>query len=247
MSADVRPLIVRIDSCRSTSSELAQEADAPHGTVVVCREQTAGRGQRGNHWEAEPGKNLTFSILLRPASLRAACQFELSMVVSLAITDSIGALLPPASAPSIKWPNDIYIGDEKVCGILIENKLSGAFIERSIAGVGININQRRFLSDAPNPTSVVLHNGGTECDLGACLDDVCGRILACWAAYEAAPDPEALRRRYFSRLIRTSGEHPFADAGGRFTAHITGVASDGTLSLSNGRSYAFKEVSFLFE
>ncbi|MCX4264653.1 MAG: biotin--[acetyl-CoA-carboxylase] ligase [Muribaculaceae bacterium] len=241
-----------LDSCASTSSELALCDDAPHGFVVAARSQTAGRGQRGNSWEAEPGKNLTFSILLRPCNLHPARQFELSMVVSLAIADAIDKLLPAGLRTIVKWPNDIYVGLEKICGILIENKLSptpggtgGMVIERSIAGIGINVNQKVFLSDAPNPTSVILHNGGAETSLEPFLADVCRNILEYWSAYEAAPDAEVLRQHYFSRLLWTSGEHRFADKDGRFTAHIVSVASDGMLTLSNGRTYAFKEVSFL--
>ena len=150
------PEITVLDSCRSTSSEFTDPDRFRHGAVIATREQTAGRGQRGNSWEAEPGKNLTFSMLLRPRGLHAARQFELSMVVSLAIADAIDALLPQGVRTAVKWPNDIYIGMEKVCGILIENRLAGPFIEYSVAGIGININQRRFLSDAPNPTSAVV-------------------------------------------------------------------------------------------
>lgn len=241
------PEITVLDSCRSTSSEFTDPDRFRHGAVIATREQTAGRGQRGNSWEAEPGKNLTFSMLLRPRGLHAARQFELSMVVSLAIADAIDALLPQGVRTAVKWPNDIYIGLEKVCGILIENRLSGPFIDYSIAGIGININQRRFLSDAPNPTSVILHNGGVESDLSESLKDVCTRILEYWARFEANPDPHRLKNEYFRRLIWTEGDHPFADASGRFMAHITDVDSDGILHLSNGKTYAFKEVSFLID
>ena len=241
-----------LDSCASTSSELARCEDAPHGFVIAARSQTAGRGQRGNSWEAEPGKNLTFSMLLRPQGLHPARQFELSMVVSLAIADAIDARLPQGVRTIVKWPNDIYVGLEKICGILIENKLAptpggagGLVIERSLAGIGINVNQIVFVSDAPNPTSLILHNGGVETPLEPFLDEVCARILTYWASYEAAPDAEELGRRYFGRLLWTSGEHPFADKDGRFMAHIVSVAPDGMLTLSNGRTYAFKEVSFL--
>lgn len=236
--------ILRVDSCTSTNALLSAMADAPHATVVCTRRQTAGRGQRGNSWEAEPGKNLTFSMLLRPVALHASRQFELSMVVSLAVADAIDAVLPEGVGTQIKWPNDIYVGLEKICGILIENKLSGSDIERSIAGIGINVNQRVFVSDAPNPTSVILKNGGAETDLDAMLDDLVGRIGRYWAAYETSGDAEGLRRSYMGRLMWTDGIHPFADADGAFEAHICDVAPDGMLLLSNGRRYAFKEVSY---
>ena len=239
------PAIEILDSCTSTNAILAARPDAPHGTIIATREQTAGRGQRGNSWEAEPGKNLTFSLLLRPEGLPAPRQFELSMVVSLAIADAIDQALPAGLHTTVKWPNDIYVGLEKICGILIENKLAGRLIERAIAGIGINVNQRVFLSDAPNPTSIILHNGGATTDLDQLLAAVGSRILSYWAAYEANPDLQALKSKYFSRLMWTDGSHTFTDANGSFSAHITDVDPDGTLTISNGRSYAFKEVAYV--
>jgi len=218
--------IVTLDECDSTNTVLSSMPEAASGTVVATRRQTAGRGQRGNSWESEPDKNLTFSQLLMPRRLPGARQFELSMIV--------------------KWPNDIYIGREKVCGILIENRLTGSRIERAIVGAGINVNQRVFTSDAPNQTSIIHHNGGTETELGALLKEVCGLIDSRMAAYEAAPEPEALKQAYMKRLMRTSGRHLFSDAvHGTFEACICDVDFDGTLTLSNGCRYAFKEVIFI--
>ncbi len=241
----MRPLIDILASCASTNTELAGRPDAPHGAIIAAVAQTAGRGQRGNSWEAEPGRNLTFSQLLRPRRLPAARQFELSMVVSLAIAEAIDTRLPDGVRTVIKWPNDIYIGLEKICGILIENKLAGSMIERAIAGIGINVNQRRFLSDAPNTTSVILHNGGVETNLDAFLADVGARILSDFDAYEDFGSPEVLKEKYMQRLMCTVGLHPFSDAAhGMFEACIVDVDYDGTLTLSNGCRYAFKEVSF---
>lgn len=239
------PVITNLDSCTSTNAVLAADTDAPHGTVVATRNQTAGRGQRGNTWEAEPGKNLTFSMLLRPDGLPVNRQFELSMLVSLAIADAIDSQLPEGIRTSIKWPNDIYVGMGKICGILIENKLEGAAIGRSIAGIGINVNQRLFRSDAPNPVSLVMLNGGHETPLDEFLADVTQRIARTTDAYLAHPNPAALKERYKSRLMWTTGEHPFSDADGRFEARITDVDLNGMLHLSNGKTYAFKEVSYI--
>lgn len=239
------PVITILDTCTSTNAVLAADTDAPHGTVIATRNQTAGRGQRGNSWEAEPGKNLTFSMLLRPCGLPVNRQFELSMLVSLAIADAIDSQLPDGLRTTIKWPNDIYVGMGKICGILIENKLEGAAIGRSIAGIGINVNQRLFRSDAPNPVSLIMLNGGRETALDEFLADVTERIARTTDAYLAAPDPAALKERYMSRLMWTTGPHPFADADGLFEARITDVELDGMLHLSNGKSYAFKEVAYI--
>ncbi len=243
MGADIR----WVDSARSTNSLLARDVSAlPHGAVVAARRQTAGRGQRGNSWESEPDANLTFSMLLRPSVIAAAAQFELSMVVALSVCDS----LAEASAMEfkVKWPNDIYCGDKKICGILIENSLEGRHIARSIVGIGINVNQRRFISDAPNPVSLVNLTGHTF-DLGCLLVDVCDRLLSRLAAYEASPDPCRLVGEYRARLWRGTDFHRWLDAasGEIFEAAVDDVAVTGMLTLTGRdgcrRTYAFKEVA----
>ena len=251
----MKPTFIRLDTCSSTNSELAAIADSmPAGTVVSCREQSAGRGQRGNSWEAEPGRNLTFSILLRTQLIDASRQFELSMIVSLAIVRSLDSILAQSGCKercTVKWPNDIYIGDRKVCGILIENALSGLSIDRSIAGIGINVNQLVFRSDAPNPVSLI-HLTGIEISVGEMLETVAESIMEDLAAYESAPCPAGLSKSYRSRLWRGDGlPHPFTDAatGSRFDAVISDVAADGVITLrptdgSPERRFFFKEVIF---
>lgn len=241
-------LVEWLDTCTSTNSELAGRLDAPSGYALATRCQTAGRGQRGNTWEAEPGANLTFSLLLRPQAIAAARQFELSMIVSLAIVDTVDALFAEAGSPlraEIKWPNDIYVSDRKICGILIENTLTGSRIDRSIAGIGLNVNQTRFVSDAPNPASLRGLTGHAY-DLDPLLRRLCGNICSALARYEAAPDAEALTAGYMSRLWRRRGMWPFATPDGhRFEAAIEAVSPDGMLTLSGNRRFAFKEVAFI--
>ncbi len=127
-------------------------SDAPHGYVLMAREQTAGRGQRGNSWEAAPGMNVTMSVMLRPQGLPAAAQFAISEAVAMGVVDLLDSL--GVDGARVKWPNDIYVGDRKVCGILIENSLCGTIVGRSVAGVGLNVNQREFVGGAPNPVSL---------------------------------------------------------------------------------------------
>ncbi len=238
------PELTRIvDSCTSTNTLLKAEADAPHGLLIAAREQTAGRGQRGNTWESEPGANLTFSMLLR-APLPARRQFELSMLVSLAVVRFVDELIAPLKA-EIKWPNDIYVGDRKICGILIEHSLAGAMLDRSIAGIGINLNQERFLSDAPNPVSVVQLTG-RKVDIYAALERVGDLLRSEVDSYLADPDPDALHARYMACLWRRTGTHPFRTPDGApFHASIVDVGLDGMLRLSNGNSFAFKEIQFI--
>lgn len=241
-----------LEACTSTNELLSRSESEENGLVICARTQTAGRGQRGNSWEAEPGKNLTFSMLLRPRNIAAARQFELSMLVSLGIVAALGEAGVEAR---IKWPNDIYAGDRKLCGILIENSISGGRIERSIAGVGLNVNQTRFLSDAPNPVSIK-NITGRDTQLEPLLESVCSKILDELAAYEASPDAGRLKERYRSLLWRGDGvAYPFRDAatGEEFLAAIADVAPDGTLSLRGAsdeapiRHYLFKEVEFLLK
>ncbi len=138
----------------STNTQAAKEAGtAGEGTVWVADFQTAGRGQRGNKWESAESENLTFTILLRPEFLHPSRQFCISQICSIGVCRYLVAKRLPAK---IKWPNDIYIGNKKICGMLIEHSLRGDKLAVSIAGIGLNLNQTKFASDAPNPTSLLL-------------------------------------------------------------------------------------------
>lgn len=236
-----------MQACGSTNTELAKLHDAPAGTVVVADCQMAGRGQRGNSWESEAGKNLTFSLLLRPYTISAAHQFELSMIVSIGICNALSNTLN-GHKPLIKWPNDIYVGNRKLCGILIENSLVGSSIARSIVGIGINVNQTEFRSDAPNPVSIKQLTG-LDTDLDTLLSKVTDSITDTLDQYENDPEPDELHALYMSMLWRNDGAmHPWqTPAGDIFEAAIVDVALDGTLTLrhADGKtiSFLFKEVS----
>ena len=205
--------------------------------VVVAEYQTAGRGCGSNQWESERGKNLTFSLLIHPDNLAANKQFQISMTVSLAICEALGQHIGDLS---IKWPNDIYWRNGKICGILIENTLHGSLIRNSIIGVGINVNQRTFLSDAPNPVSIwQITEQETDCE--QLLND----ILRCMEHYLG----KDVRSAYCAMLYRRQGYHPYVDKDGAFMAEIVTVEDDGQLVLrdDNGkeRRYAFKEIQFI--
>lgn len=241
--------IMVVDEAKSTNSLLASIAPVHHhGFTVVAVTQTAGRGQRGNSWEAAPKKNLTFSVLLRPQALAAADQFCLSEAVSLAIVDVLSAILVPYGKRAlIKWPNDIYVDDLKISGILIENTLSGRFIDHSIAGIGINVNQTRFFSDAPNPTSLALLSGGREFDLESILGHVVALIMENCEQIITPEGRAAIHSRYMSSLWRREGFYPYRlPDGTEFIAAITDIAPTGHLTLfsseGNSATFAFKEV-----
>lgn len=250
--------VIRLQETDSTNNYLRQLAATDRSalgerlTVAVADYQTAGRGQGTNTWESEPGKNLLFSILCHPVYVPIPAQFTISEAIALAIRDSLDKVLnaqPSATnrTPiSIKWPNDIYVDDCKICGILIENNLGGGHIRDCIIGIGIDVNQEAFHSDAPNPVSLrqIL---GHEVDREALLQDVIRRFTDNLADLENG-NYGMIAGRYMSALYRAHGFYPYRDADGDFEAAIVEVEDDGHLILRDRddriRSYAFKEVAF---
>lgn len=242
--------IIELEESPSTNSHLASIAgDCAHGTVVCAFRQTAGRGQRGNSWESAPGENITMSLLLRPAGLHPARQFVISEAVSLAIVSVLRRHLPGCDV-RVKWPNDIYVGDSKICGILIENSITSTGINHSIVGAGINVNQRRFLSDAPNPVSM-RQLAGREFPVGELTREFAREIIRevdSAVGAELTSGSAGLGKRYFESLWHTDGFYPYVDnlRGERIEARVAAVAPDGivTMELADGekRSYAFKEI-----
>lgn len=240
---------IHVDTCPSTMSYAAAlpEDETPHGTVVTAREQTAGRGQRGNSWESEPGANLTFSLILRPQQWPAARQFELSMAVAVGVCRALRRALPPDADVRVKWPNDIYAGNRKMVGILIENTISGSLITRSIAGIGINVNQTIFRSSAPNPVSMA-QLAGHPYDLDTLLASVVTEILH--TAENALTATTPLADEYHTLLWRNDGKlHKWLDTATLriFEASIERVDPAGPLILrlpdGTPRPYLFKQVA----
>ncbi|MDE7154069.1 MAG: biotin--[acetyl-CoA-carboxylase] ligase [Muribaculaceae bacterium] len=242
--------IIELAQTPSTNSWLTDNADSlPTDTVVVSHDQTAGRGQRGNSWEAEPGKNLTFSILLRPDFVKASEQFFISRAVSVGIVRVLERFVHGSEEAAIKWPNDIYVGSQKIAGILIENSLMGEHIERSIVGIGLNVNQLQFLSDAPNPVSII-HLTGEEMALEPLLREVVSSILSHIEMLRTAEGRARVTSDYDAVLWRRDGFYPYITAAGEeFSAEIVGIAPDGMLTLRDSegqlRRFAFKEVHFV--
>ena len=242
--------LVALDETDSTNQHLSrlcnerQEAIAEF-TTVVAEFQTAGKGQRGNTWEAEEGKNLLFSFVLYPTFLEARRQFILSQIVSLAIKEELSRW---SDEITIKWPNDIYWKDKKICGILIENDLAGHNIARSISGIGININQELFRSDAPNPVSLKQITG-QEHDRSSILAHILRRVEIYYNSLRTE-EPNIysaeIAARYARSLYRRRGLHPYEDANGKFLARLLRVEQDGRLILEDEsgreRQYLFKEV-----
>ena len=229
--------IAYIAETDSTNLWLKNHTKGQATCVVWTNYQTAGRGCGTNRWESERGKNLLFSLLIHPEQIPASKQFQVSMAISLAIVDAVGELVGDLS---IKWPNDVYWGNGKICGILIENTLKGVTIKDSIIGVGLNVNQREFTSKAPNPVSL-WQITGQETDRESLMRD----ILKRFDSYLTAD----VKERYMKTLYRRKGFHPYTDKDGAFMAEIVDVEDDGHLLLRDDswllRRYAFKEVQFV--
>jgi BirA family biotin operon repressor/biotin-[acetyl-CoA-carboxylase] ligase len=247
-------LHIRLDRIGSTNSyvlqQLAEGADWPDLTLVSADAQTQGRGMQGNVWESADGLNLAFSLLCRPSFLRPSEQFLLSQCIALAVCEALRQTAGEALAPhfSVKWPNDIYFRDAKISGTLIECGLKGGRLETAVIGTGVNVNQCRFVSDAPNPISLRQVCGGDELDRDALL----ARIVSGFARlYELlrAGGADEVRRLYLQHLYRRSGFHAFTDAAGAFEACIEGIEPAGYLLLrtrgGERRRYEFKEVRFV--
>ena len=220
--------------------------------VVVADYQTAGKGCGTNSWESERGQNLLFSVMIQPESLQAKNQFIITQIISVALCKTIEhyllhpqPLLPGGgeNVVAIKWPNDIYVGDKKICGVLIENRLAGRMIKDSIIGIGLNVNQQEFKSDAPNPVSIKQLTG-RDTDRDELLEAFLSELNECCKCSTIIAD-------YKSRLYRREGLHPFSSGDETFKASIVDVKDDGRLMLQdeNGIAhiYRFKEVQFVIE
>lgn len=243
----------RSDSIGSTNTylrELGGGDPAYDLEVAVASFQTAGRGQKGNSWESEAGKNLLFSILAHPGNLQVQEQFYISEAIALAVSDSVMEAIGPdfAADVSVKWSNDVYWKDYKMAGILIENTLQGSRILDTVAGVGLDVNQEVFVSDAPNPISLK-NITGREFDIEALLNDITARFIG-YMELPAGKRAE-VDRLYRSRLYRREGYHRFRDENGVFEACIEGIRPDGCLMLQTRsgehRVYEFKQVQFILQ
>jgi BirA family biotin operon repressor/biotin-[acetyl-CoA-carboxylase] ligase len=236
--------ILWLDTIDSTNSEaLRRLPELPSGTVLAAREQTAGRGQRGNAWFSQPGKNLTFSIVRKfgsgelPAS-QAHRLNELLSVVVLRFLEECGV------EACVKWPNDIYVNRRKICGMLLENSLDAGGVSASVMGVGLNVNQTAFPQLA-NAVSLALCTG-KEYPLEAALERIVSILESSWPLLGTAELCAAYSARLFQKGMPARYRDLLTDQ--EFTGVIEGVAPDGRLCIQEGSTqhfYRFKEVSYI--
>lgn len=229
----------------TSTNDLAFTLPLPQSTeimVISSDEQTAGRGQGENTWESEAGKNLTFSFVCRSEFLKPAEQFVVLQAASLAVRHMLAKICDNVT---IKWPNDIYIGDKKASGTLIQCDLEQENIRRIVIGIGVNVNQKKFVGDAPNPVSL-LNITNKEHSREDLLHAIAERFIV---EYEALRyNRDCIRERYVSHLYRNKGFHTYCDKQGEFKAEFVKIENNGHLVLRDEkgtlREYAFKEVEF---
>lgn len=243
------PKIIQPEKTPSTNShlkELLKQQRLPECSVVITNNQSEGRGQPGNKWETREGKNLTFSMVLYPNMIKASEQFIISKAVSLAIVRTLSQFNVEAS---IKWPNDLYVGNLKLGGILIENTLSGSVIEQSIIGIGLNINQEKFPGHLPNPVSMK-NITGKDTDLLSLFQKLHESLVEHYDLL-TENNHELIDKLYQENMFRKSGIHLYRDKNGLFEAGFAGTGPAGHLFLKrkdgSTNSYAFKEVEFVFQ
>ena len=279
--------IMWLDSVDSTNSEAKRHiSDIDNLSVLSALSQSEGRGQKGNKWSSVPGENLTFSIVLKfgeetagEAGLSVAGklrlevaareQFVLTEITSLSIVEFLSR---HGIKAKIKWPNDIYVGDKKICGVLIENSLRGENLSSSIIGIGLNVNQRNFDVNLSNPTSMALETGLQE-DIKGCLEEFMDIVQN--TLFAALSSDHNLRDSSLSHLWRRNipaqyidlstqhielsnqhlepsahpspeGQHPGRD----FTGIIRNLSPIGHLQIEDTekgelKKFAFKEISYI--
>jgi len=214
-----------LSSTNTYATQLLSKSNPVEGTVILTYNQTAGRGQIGSKWESAPDKNVSMSIVLYPKFLAACEQFNLNAAVSLAIFDAVSLYVKDVK---VKWPNDIYIGKKKVAGILIQNTLAGRNIQSSVVGIGLNVNQIEFTSDAPNPTSLKLETE-KDIDLNKIVQEIARALEKRYLQLKSGKTKD-IRREYILHLYRFGKPFTFQrEDETYFTGIITGISSLGKL------------------
>jgi BirA family biotin operon repressor/biotin-[acetyl-CoA-carboxylase] ligase len=238
---------IHIDSIDSTNEYIKQlilNKEIEEGVVVSTKYQKKGRGEGVNIWESNYGDNLLFSIHLCPSFVEPQYMFMLSKVISLGVVDFLNTL---GKKFTIKWPNDIYFEDKKIAGILIENSLKGSCVDYSIVGIGININQKIFADNLPNPISLV-NIFDNEFDLADTQKQII-EYIDLWYHKLMNKNYEEIDKLYLLNLFRYEKYHSFKVNNTLFSAKIIDVKQNGELILKNRQenqlSFYFKEIEFV--
>ncbi|MGE0635588.1 MAG: biotin--[acetyl-CoA-carboxylase] ligase [Bacteroidia bacterium] len=226
--------VVDLDSAESTNNyalNLLREKQPFEGTVVRTFCQTLGRGQREKHWESADFSNLTFSIIFYPVFLSVNRQFQLSKAIALGASDFVKSVVKTENV-KIKWPNDIYVGDKKIAGILIENAVSGNKISSAVIGIGLNVNQTTFSAEIHNPISLQMIIG-KELNLEKCFQELCVSLEARYMQLKAGKE-NMINEHYHKALFGLNEQREFIIDSKIAIAEIVGVDELGRLKLNEG-------------
>ncbi len=242
--------IEEIESLGSTNDylfKLTTNETAKEGKIIIAQDQFKGKGTANNKWESEAGKNLTFSILIQPDFIKAGDQFVITQIVSLALVNSLSDFLD-ADKLKIKWPNDIYYSDGKLAGILIQNIIKGPYISHSVIGIGLNVNQERFCSDAPNPISMAQITNKTF-DPNDVLKKVLESFEENYYRFKLFPKTKWLEKSYLDKMFRFNNLYEFTENARSFKGKIKGIDNYGRLIVTKQKGeekiYGFKEIEFV--
>lgn len=233
-----------LESTNATAIELLSKSKPTEGTLLVTPHQTAGKGQIGSSWQSEAGKNLTFSLILYPVFLPVRAQFDLSIAVSMALHDALTELLPAARC-RVKWPNDLFLENKKVAGVLIQNSLLGSTIQYAVVGIGLNVNQQHFGDELPHAGSLA-SVAGKAFSTEAVLEELLLRLEQRYLQLRAGKSA-ALRNTYSQYLFGINELRSFYLPGeGPLEGRIRGVDPSGKLLVETEqgmRSFNLKEIA----
>ncbi len=239
--------VIKLEETASTNrylNELAQQATVQEGTVVIARYQSKGQGLGGTTWFSEPGSNLLMSVLFRPEFLPVNKIYLISKAIALAIKDFLSEQGLDAK---IKWPNDIYVDNSKICGVLIENSMRGSQVLQSLCGIGLNINQQIFPPEIHNPVSMKMITGKTY-SVDDCIVKLCQQMEKRYLQIRTQ-NFNRINNDFLKSLFRFYEMKSFETATEKFNAQIIDVEDDGRLVLKkeNGtiHRFIFKEIRFL--
>ncbi len=238
-----------LDSTNGYLSDLCRKKDVKNGSLVIAGYQTSGRGQENNTWYSSAGKNLLFSIFINTEFIRTENQFLLHKFVSLGIADFLKKTIDTTGhIVSIKWPNDIYLGNKKAGGILIQNQIQGKYMDHTIIGIGLNINEEYFPQDIPNPVSL-FQITGKEFNLNDCLESLLDELDKRYQQIFYGVD-ESIHSDYLKSLYKYNEKHRYSVNDEIKEGIIRGINEYGKLIIEfkeGNKEFDLKEIEFMFE
>lgn len=241
---------IELEHAESTNTyaiEKLRGGKVPDGTVYFTKNQTSGRGQRGNTWVSEPNKNAAFSIVVYPKFISTSNLFLLNKIASLAVSDFLSTIPDLSDSVLIKWPNDILVGEKKICGILIENQLKDQRISSTVIGIGININQEKFDQYGLNATSLKQFTGDAF-KVKNCVEEICSYLEA---RYLQASNNGvgAIDEEYLEKLYGYNEWIKFELNGEIISGMVVSISSEGKLCVlfdnEEEKMFDFKEIKFV--